>query len=138
MPDRPTLIRQWQMLRQLSASRHGCCIRDLAAEYEVSEKTIRRDLDALADGGFDLVSTTGNRGQKQWRLEGRPEFESLHFDLGEIAALYLGRRFLEPLAGTTLWDAAQSAFVKLQKQFSPDALRFLESLARAVHETTFG
>ena len=138
MPDRPTLIRQWQLLRQLSASHQGRCVRDLAAEYEVSEKTIRRDLDALADGGFELVSASGARGQKQWRLEGSSEFASLHFDIGEIAALYLGRRFLEPLAGTTLWESAQSAFVKLQQQLRPDALRFLESFARAVHETTFG
>jgi len=138
MADRPTLIRQWQLLRQLSVSHQGCCVRDLAEEYEVSEKTIRRDLDALADGGFELVSAFGARGQKQWRLEGSSEFASLHFDIGEIAALYLGRRFLEPLAGTTLWNSAQAAFVKLQQQFSPAARRYLESLARTVHETTFG
>lgn len=138
MADRSTLIRQWQMLRQLSASRCGCCVRDLAAQYEASEKTIRRDLDALTSGGFEVVSTLGDRGQKLWRIESASEFASINFDVGEAAALYLGRRFLEPLAGTTLWDSAQSAFVKLQQQFRPEALKYLESLARTVHETTFG
>lgn len=138
MADRSTLIRQWQMLRQLAASRRGCCVRDLATQYEASEKTIRRDLDALQLGGFDVVSTPGDRGQKLWRIAGAAEFASINFDVSEVAALYLGRRFLEPLAGTTLWDSAQSAFVKLRQQFRPEALKYLESLARTVHETTFG
>lgn len=138
MADRPTLIRQWQLLRQLSASHQGCCVRDLAAEYEVSEKTIRRDLNALTDGGFQLVSASGIRGEKRWRLERSSEFAATHLDIGEVAALFLGRRFLEPLAGTTLWNSAQSAFVKLRQQFSPDTIKYLESLTRAVHETTFG
>lgn len=138
MADRPTLIRQWQMLRQLSASHRGYSVQDLAAEYEVSVKTIRRDLDALIDGGFQLVSTAGDRGQKRWRLNADTESPCLHFDIGEVAALYLGRRFLEPLAGTALWDAAQSVFVKLRQQFSPEALTYLDSLAGSLHETTFG
>jgi predicted DNA-binding transcriptional regulator YafY len=56
MSDRPTLIRHLKLLRQLAASRQGCCVRDLALEYEVSERSIRRDLDSLEVAGFELCS----------------------------------------------------------------------------------
>lgn len=138
MTDRSTLIRQWEMLRQLSASHRGISVRELAAEYEVSEKTIRRDLDALTQARFDVVSTSIERGQKLWRIQDASALVTGKLSLGEVAALYLGRRFLEPLAGTTLWESAQSAIVKLQQQFSPEALKYLESLAGTLRETEFG
>jgi predicted DNA-binding transcriptional regulator YafY len=138
MADRPTLIRHLRLLGQLSSSRQGCCVRDLAIEYEVSEKTIRRDLESLESAGFRLSSTVGNKRLKYWRLEDSSGVVAPRLDISEMAALYLSRRYLEPLAGTALWESAQSALVKLRQQFSPDALRYLESLAQAVNETTFG
>jgi predicted DNA-binding transcriptional regulator YafY len=138
MADRPTLIRQWLLIRALCASRSGWSIRDLAAEFSVSEKSIRRDLDALTLAGFRLSETVEDRGRKRWRLDGSQSVPLPELNLSEAAALYLGRRLLEPLAGTTLWESAQSAFVKLRQQFCPDTLAWLESLAVTLHETTFG
>ncbi|MBI1313665.1 WYL domain-containing protein [bacterium] len=138
MADRPALIRQWLLLRALCASRSGRLVRDLAEEFSVSEKSIRRDLDALNAAGFRPEEITEDRGRKRWRIDHDPSLPLPELDISETAALYLGRRLLEPLAGTTLWEAAQSAFVKLRQQFSPDALKYLESLAGTLHETTFG
>ena len=138
MADRPTLVRQLKLLRQLSTSRRGCCVRDLAIENEVSERSIRRDLEALEIAGFQLGSAFGDDGLKYWRLEGGSGLPVPNLDIGETAALYLGRRFLEPLAGTALWEFAQSAIIKLRQHFNPDSLKYLESLASTVHETTFG
>ena len=138
MADRPTLIRYLKLLGQLSATRQGCCVRDLAVEYEVSEKTIRRDLESLKTVGFPLISVVGDQRLKYWRLEKSWDVVAPRLDIGEMAALYLSRRYLEPLAGTALWESAQSALVKLRQHFSPDALKYLESQAQTVHETTFG
>lgn len=139
MADRPTLIRHLKLLRQLSGSHRGCCVRDLAAEYEVSERSIRRDLDSLETAGFQLASVFGGDGQKYWTLEGGGDgLPTPHLEVDELAALHFSRRYIEPLAGTALWESAQSAFVKLRQQFSPSALKYLESIACAVHETTHG
>jgi predicted DNA-binding transcriptional regulator YafY len=136
--DRPTVIRQWMLLRALCASRTGHSVRELAEQFSVSDKSIRRDLEALSSAGFHLKETTEDHGRKRWRIDGSQSAPLPELYPSEAAALYLGRRLLEPLAGTALWDAAQSAFVKLRQQFSPAALTFLESLASTLHETTFG
>jgi DeoR/GlpR family transcriptional regulator of sugar metabolism len=47
MNDDPTVIRQWRMLRMLGVRRHGIVVSDMALEFRVSAKTIRRDLQKL-------------------------------------------------------------------------------------------
>ena len=104
----------------------------------VTEKTIRRDLQAFQEAGFPLEETVGDHGRKSWRVHtgnGHPE---LSFGFDEALALYLGRRFLEPLAGTMLWDAAQSAFKKIRACLGKTALDYLEKMAAHLHQTSVG
>lgn len=139
MPDRPTSIRHWTLIRTLSASRSGYTLRELAEEFGVSEKTIRRDLAAIDCAGFGLMGIDESNGRKRWRLEpSSGDLSAPVLDSVEAASLFLGRRCLDPLAGTMLWEAAQSAFAKLRQLFQPDALRYLQTLARTIHETRIG
>jgi len=133
----PPLVRQWTLLRALSATRHGQTVRALSHEMTVSEKTIRRDLLLLARVGFPLVETVGVRGRKCWRIAADRQ-PSPQFTFDELASLYLGRRLLEPLAGTLIWDAAQRAFRKIRSGLGEDALRYLEKLALIFHSTSIG
>ena len=52
--------------------------------------------------------------------------------------LYLGRPFLEPMAGTQLWQAAHSAMRKIRATLSESALEYLERFPQSVplHERT--
>lgn len=138
MPDRPTLIRQWQMLRRLSASRDGVSVRELADCYVVSDKTVRRDLAAIAEGGFSLVEATTESRLKLWRVELPHHLANPVFDFGEIAALFIGSQFMEPLAGTLFWYSSRTAFAKLQSYFGKDALQYVESLRGAFFHTSIG
>ena len=138
MPDRTTSIRHLQLMRILSATRTGMSLTELATEFEVSEKTIRRDLTAFETAGLSLVCSAGDHGRRTWRLEHDLDVPAAALDFMETAAVYLGRQFLEPLAGTELWDASQAAFAKLRQQFRPSALRYLESLACTIHSTPVG
>jgi predicted DNA-binding transcriptional regulator YafY len=52
-----SLVRQWILLRTLSARRQGVTVREIAAELGVCNKTIRRDLVAFAKAGFPLHET---------------------------------------------------------------------------------
>src|SRR5688572_25152641 len=103
MSDTPPLIRQWILLRKLSAYHHGASVQELAQELGVTEKTIRRDLNAFKDAGFQLEEQVGDRGKKTWRICTNGKHPELSFPLDEALALYMGRRFLEPLAGTFFW-----------------------------------
>lgn len=138
MPDDPALVRQWRLIKILSGSRLGASVQELAAETRVTEKTIRRDLQTFSEIGFPLEETTGDHGRKTWRMKaghGQPE---LSFAFDEALALYLGRRFFEPLAGTYFWDAAQGAFRKIQACLGKPALNYLQQMAGSVYQTAIG
>ncbi len=108
MNDEPTVIRQWRMLRMLGARRHGVVVSDMAREFRVNDRTIRRDLQKLQLVGFPIEETTGERGCKIWRLADQAIVPPLAFTFDEAIVLHLARPLLEPLCGTLLWEAAHT------------------------------
>lgn len=134
----PPLVRQWLVLQALSPKRRGATVNELAEELEVNAKTIRRDLQTFLAAGFPLVEERGPHGRKTWRLS--PDWKSadVHFNFEEALALYMGRRFLEPLAGTFFWNATQSAFLKIRRMIGPAALDYVEQVSRCIHHTSPG
>ncbi len=132
------LQRQWILLQLLARRRAGVTVREMAAEVHVTQRTIQRDLSTLCQVGFPLDERESKFGRKHWQLR-QPGTESpLSFAWDEAISLYLGRRFLEPLAGTYLWDGAQRAFAKIRSVLGDPALRYLEKMASAFHHTTGG
>ena len=118
--------------------RTGVTVQELAKELEVTEKTIRRDLDTFKSVGLPIEEQVGERGQKHWSVKlngGQPE---ISFSMDEGLALYMGRRFLEPLAGTIFWEAAQNSFRKIRACMPKTALDYLEMMAGQIHHTTVG
>ncbi len=131
------LTRQWILLKTLSARHFGISVLELAAELQVGEKTIRRDLQALIAVGFPLEESIGEHGRKAWKIKTSIQ-PDLTFAFDEALALYLGRRFLEPLAGTLIWDAAQRSFRKIRACLGKPALAYLDKMARNLHQTAIG
>jgi proteasome accessory factor B len=132
------LVRQWLVLKTLASRHYGATVQQLAQELEVHEKTIRRDLALFRQAGFPLEEQNGHHGRKSWRLLTPAGGAEISFALDEALALYLGRRFLEPLAGTYLWEAAQSAFKKVRALLGPAALRYLDQMTANLHLTAIG
>ncbi len=136
MADSVQLLRQWTVLRTLSARRQGATLKELAAETGVSEKTIGRDLSLLRRLAFPIDEKIGEHGRKHWMMTDTEGLPALGFTLAEAAALYLGRQFLEGLAGTLFWTGAQSAFKKIQSALGDAALQHLHKLAAAFYLKT--
>lgn len=132
------LARQWSMLRLLSARRDGITVKEMSTELGVSEKTVRRYLHTFAQAGFPLEETTGPHGRKSWSIGLRSVHEGLSFNFDEAVSLYLGRRFLEPLAGTLFWEASQQAFRKIRSVLGQQAIDYLERFAEIFHCTQIG
>ncbi len=133
MPEDPRIIRQWNLLHLLGARHQGLSTREMARELGVSEKTVRRDLDFFQLKCVPIECLTGERGKKNWRLGEAWRRPPLVFTYEEAAALYLGRRFLEPMAGSPFWSAAQRAWKKIRGTLGETPLRYLERFARMFH-----
>jgi predicted DNA-binding transcriptional regulator YafY len=139
MRDDTALIRQLLLLRALGARRHGMSLREMADEMGVGPKTITRDLGRFVRIGVRLVESNGERGRKTWRLSDNGRMPPLSLTYDETVVLYLGRRLLSPLAGTSLWDATQSAMRKIRATLGEQALQYLDEMCpRLFHSTRFG
>jgi predicted DNA-binding transcriptional regulator YafY len=138
MYDEPSLTRHLMLIRTLTARRFGATVKELARELGVTEKTIRRDFTRLKKCGFPLVESTEDHGRKTWRVTNDGKLPPLTFALDEAVVLYLARPFLEPLAGTQLWQAAQSAMRKIRATLSEPAIEYLDQFPKLFHSTTTG
>jgi len=138
MSEHSPLVRQWMMLRILSSRHYGVTVKELAQELGVSEKTVRRDLDAFSEAGFPLEETVVEHGRKKWKLAGDLTVKGVPLHYDEAIALHVARCFMEPLAGTIFWSAAQRAFNKIRCMFNERALKYVEKMAQAFYQTRVG
>jgi predicted DNA-binding transcriptional regulator YafY len=86
-----------------------CRAEDLAGHFEVSVRTVYRDLDALAEGGVPLVATPG----KGYRLLDGYFLPPLAFTATEAALLVLGGEFIRERVDAELRRPASDALHKL-------------------------
>jgi predicted DNA-binding transcriptional regulator YafY len=121
------VIRQWKILKRIEAGRYTST-RDLAEEHGVTERTIRRDLEALQEAGFPLYDERVD-GRKVWRLiEGYSERVQQHFSLAELAALYFGREVLSFLDGAPFAADLESAFQKIRAALPEKSIPYLSRI----------
>ncbi len=129
------IVRQWRILLALEGKSRGL---SLAAAQEVagdgvSERTIRRDFDALTQAGFP-IETEKRNGKAVFRLN-RDVFRGVvaaGFSLSELCALYLSRTVLSAVTGRPFQDSLASAFDKLYEALPPALWKFIESLPDAL------
>ena len=138
MPDETSMLRHWKLIRMMSARRFGLTIREMAREMNVGDRTIRRDLELFQAAGFRLEAKSGDRGCKTWRMGDDQGHLPLTFTFEEAAALFMGRQFLEPLAGTPFWSAAQRAWGKVRASLGKNVSDYLDRFGRLFHCTSFG
>ena len=112
-------------------------IREMAAELGVGRRRSGATWSCFALA-FPLEETVNAFGRKTYGMRNAADTPPLSFCLDEALALYLSRRFLEPLAGTLFWDAAQSAFRKIRASLGDRALAYVETMACFFHTTKVG
>lgn len=129
MPRGNQLARQWQLL-QLIDSPAGIAVDDAAGKLDCTVRTIWRDLQVLQKAGFPLYDDKGADGRRSlWKLEeqftlGLP----VKLSLAETAALVMSRDLLGPAGAGALGTAVTSAFEKIGRVLSRDALRLLDQM----------
>ncbi len=135
-PD--SFARQWLLLKTLASRPDGITLKDLAAELGVHSKTVRRGITTLQQAGFALEEKVGPRGRKTWHLQTAEGLSQVTFPFDEALALYLGRRFLTPLTGTPIGEAASRAFAKVRACLGKTAVKYLDEMSGKWHLTALG
>ena len=119
------------VIRILEA-RYGASVDELAEECRVTRRTIFRDLQAIRDAGYPLVSERDVDGRALYRfITGFKKIPPITFSLQELMTLYLGRGQLAFLAGTPFQDDLEAIFGRIRSSLPPRSVAHLERLAAA-------
>jgi proteasome accessory factor B len=118
------VIRQWKILKIIEAGRYTTAA-DLGDKLGVTERTIRRDIEALQEAGFPLYDERAD-GRKVWRLvDGYKQRLTQTFTMSELAALYFGKNLMSFLGGAPFAQDLESAFAKIREALPAKSLPYL-------------
>ena len=118
------VIRQWKILKTIEAGRYTTA-GELGDRLGVTERTIRRDIEALQEAGFPLYDDQTD-GRKVWRLvEGYKQRLTQTFTMSELAALYFGKNLMSFLGGAPFAQDLESAFDKIREALPAKSLPYL-------------
>jgi len=115
------------ILRTLGA-RHGITIGELAGEFAVTKRTLYRDLKALGEAGYPLLSEI-IEGTTYWKLE--PSFKRVPpvtFTMNELMALYFSRKLFVSPGGPPFQPDLESAFKKIESSLPAKHMAKLERI----------
>jgi predicted DNA-binding transcriptional regulator YafY len=119
------LIRQHKILQLLERARFGKTLQELVDDLVdelglsgLSDRTVRRDLEALQAAGIDVDSHDSQRG-KIWKLgPGTKGVHKITASATELIALSLGRDLLTPLMGTVFWQGIETFWKNIQEELT--------------------
>jgi len=122
-------VRQWALLRLLSASGRAFGVKQLAEQLGVSKATVQRDL-ATLERDFALVEEQAGRQKKVYRIEQRIRaLEGLTFGTTELLALHAAQAALAGLAGTPLHEDLEAVRLKIRGFLGPRHNGGLDAIA---------
>ena len=132
MPRNDQAVRLLVILQKLEASRQGMTLEQLSESLAPGStrhpRTLRRDLDALEEAGYPLVTDRVD-GRTKWRLlDGFRHIPALRLSPTELMALTFTRRLIAPLEGTELHASLQSALSKAAAMLPPQGLELVQQL----------
>lgn len=114
---------------RLIEARHGMTIEEMAEETGVNRRTIHRDLQAIHEAGYPLVSARVNN-RKLYRFLTRfKDVPPISFTLQELMTLSFLRSQLDFLLGTPFHDDMESIFHKVNSVLPPRYAAHMERIA---------
>lgn len=123
------MARQWKIIRLLESCSQGISLNELAAQLDVSIRTIYRDMDALQDAGFPVYAQKEGT-NAVWKMV---ESFRKHFPLPltdrELMALSLSRDLLGVFKGTIFCDGIETLFQKVSSSQLPETRIRLETFS---------
>lgn len=117
-------------LIRLIETRHGISAEEIAEEGGVTRRTVYRDLAAIQEAGYPLVSEWDN-GRKCYRFLTRfKDVPPISFSLDELMTLHFLRSQLDFLKGSPFADDLETIFRKINSVLPPRYAAHLERIAQ--------
>jgi predicted DNA-binding transcriptional regulator YafY len=112
------MSRRTRLLELIQILRDGRLHRaqDLAARFNVSTRTIYRDMEALKDTGLPILGTPG----EGYKTTAAITLPPLNLSIEELEALHLGLILLTRMGDETLTQAAQTVSEKIDMALNED------------------
>ncbi|MGI6402554.1 MAG: helix-turn-helix transcriptional regulator [Thermoguttaceae bacterium] len=123
------LKRQWDILQALTTSPKGLTLEEMAALFDVSCKTIKRDLKTLEYAFGEFRTKNEAHGRKRYFYDGNPFSFSLSLDRDELLSIYVGQTLMTSLRGTFFWDGLQSSREKIKQILREETVQYAERVA---------
>lgn len=132
MPKKYSQAARLHDLIRILEARLGATVDELVEECQVTRRTIYRDLQALLDSGYPLVSERQEDGFVLYRfISGFSKIPPITFSLEELMTLYLCRGQLDFLQGTPFHDDLEAIFGRIRSNMPPRSVAHLERIAEA-------
>ncbi len=130
-----TFTKQWRLIQLLSLSKNGLTLEEIAQKTGQNQRTIQRYFALLRENKIPLIEERDKTtGLKRYKIT----WSTPHFTPDELLAIYMARPFLQPMAGTSQWEAMQRAIDKIRKSFGTKLLQHLDQHGASFAKTKFG
>jgi predicted DNA-binding transcriptional regulator YafY len=100
---------------------------DLAAHFEISVRTVYRDITALSEAGIPVIAEAG----VGYSLAKGYHLPPVMFTAEEASALFFGEKLVEQFTDASLRKQMESALLKIRSVLSRDRQDYLDRLERS-------
>jgi predicted DNA-binding transcriptional regulator YafY len=119
------------LIRILEA-RYGATVEELVEECQVTRRTVYRDLQAITEAGYPLISERQADAHVLYSfISGFSKLPPITFSHEELMTLYLCRGQLAFLKGTPFQDDLEAIFGRIRSNLPPRSVAHLERIAEA-------
>lgn len=134
------ILRVVKAFQLLETSRFGLSTKQIWDElqqrgWEVTQRTVYRDLEALEAAGFPLteIKDDSNQGSR-WKIKADTSLGQ-HFNLSssEMLALYIARSYVQGMKNSPFYDDIQAIFQKISDKLGEKAQNYLKELEDDIH-----
>ncbi len=130
MPKKYSQAARLHDLIRILEARYGATVDDLVEECQVTRRTIYRDLQAIIDAGYPLVSERQDDGYVVYSfVAGFSKVPPIVFSLEELMTFYLCRGQLSFLKGTPFHDDLEAIFTRIKSNLPPRSVAHLERIS---------
>ncbi len=134
MLEQTAIARVLSLLRILADPAQDRDIANLAARFDTSLKTVRRDIKELRSNGVVVSEDAGPFNRKTYSIQ-RDELPPLRLTYDEALAIFLGKASMSAFAQTGLEQAATNAFQKLRLTLGENESKYVDKLLSRIHFT---
>lgn len=133
-------IRTYQLISILEGAPHGLTVTQILSRlldrgFDVTKKTVYRDMDGLKTMGVHLIEKgRDDDNGVRWAIEKNTKIgHYLILSAKELMALYFAKGALSPLKDTPFYKDLDSTFKKIEEQVPKDGREFLEEVSSELH-----